>query len=184
MTAILPRMSWLDRIVGLLSLDLGIDLGTANTLVAVKGRGVILSEPSVVAVKKGTKQVIDGPTGEAVGDQAKIMLGKNPGNIDVIKPLKDGVIADLEITEHMLRYFIRKASGGRRLVPPRVVVAVPSGINEVENLERMRLTHGTQIADLLATVDGEPAKPRQLLQCAQVLEVPAVDQLQLLELLE
>ncbi|MBN8525443.1 MAG: rod shape-determining protein [Planctomycetes bacterium] len=125
-------MSWLDRIVGLLSLDLGIDLGTANTLVAVKGRGVVISEPSVVAVKKGTKQVIDGPNGEAVGDQAKIMLGKNPGNIDVIKPLKDGVIADLEITEHMLRYFIRKASGGRRVVPPRVVVAVPSGINEVE----------------------------------------------------
>jgi rod shape-determining protein MreB and related proteins len=132
MRTILPTMSWLDRFVGLFSLDLGIDLGTANTLVAVKGRGVVISEPSVVAVKKGTKQVIYGPTGEAVGDQAKIMLGKNPGNIDVIKPLKDGVIADLEITEHMLRYFISKASGGRRMVPPRVVVAVPSGINEVE----------------------------------------------------
>lgn len=125
-------MSWHDRITGLLSLDLGIDLGTANTLVAVRGRGVVISEPSVVAVKKGTKQVIDGPAGEAVGDQAKIMLGKNPGSIDVIKPLKNGVIADLEITEHMLRYFIKKAQGGWRPFNPRVVVAVPSGINEVE----------------------------------------------------
>jgi rod shape-determining protein MreB len=125
-------MSWVDRLMSLFSLDLGIDLGTANTLVAVKGRGVVICEPSVVAVRKGTKQVYEGPNGEAVGDQAKIMLGKNPGTIDVIKPMKNGVIADLEITERMLRYFIRKACGRRGPLRPRVVVAVPSGINEVE----------------------------------------------------
>ncbi|MBA3685041.1 MAG: rod shape-determining protein [Planctomycetes bacterium] len=110
--------------------DLGIDLGTANTLVAVQGKGVVISEPSVVAVRKGTKEVL--MNGNAVGDMAKIMLGKNPGNIQVIRPMKDGVIADFEITEAMLRYFIRKAHGRRGPFRPRVVIAVPSGINEVE----------------------------------------------------
>jgi rod shape-determining protein MreB len=123
-------MGILDRFLALFSLDLGIDLGTANTLVAVQGKGVVISEPSVVAVKKGTKQVL--MDGNAVGDQAKIMLGKNPGNIDVIRPLKDGVISDLEITEAMLSYFIRKACGRRKPFRPRLVIAVPSGLNEVE----------------------------------------------------
>ena len=123
-------MAWHDRLLGFLSVDLGIDLGTANTLVAVQGRGVVISEPSVVAVKKGTKQVL--MDGMAVGDQAKVMLGKSPGGVDVIRPMKDGVIADLEITEAMLRYFIRKATGRRSWVRPRVVIAVPSGINQVE----------------------------------------------------
>ncbi len=123
-------MRLLDRILGMFSLDLGIDLGTANTLVAVQGRGVVICEPSVVAVKRGTKQVL--MDGNAVGDQAKIMLGKNPGNIDVVRPMKDGVIADLEITEAMLRYFIRKANGRRGMFRPRLVIAVPSGLNEVE----------------------------------------------------
>ena len=123
-------MGLFDRLLALLSLDLGIDLGTANTLVAVQGKGVVISEPSVVAVKKGTKQVL--MDGNAVGDQAKIMLGKNPGNIDVVRPLKDGVISDLEITEAMLSYFIRKACGRRKPFRPRLVIAVPSGLNEVE----------------------------------------------------
>ncbi|MCK6487154.1 MAG: rod shape-determining protein [Planctomycetes bacterium] len=119
-------MGLYSRIHGMFCPDLGIDLGTANTLVAVQGRGIIANEPSVVAVKRGTKQV------EAVGDQAKIMIGKNPGSIEVIRPMKDGVISDLELTEAMLRYFIEKAIGKRGVFRPRLVVAVPSGINEVE----------------------------------------------------
>ena len=126
-------MSWLDGILGMFSLDLGIDLGTANTLVAVQGRGLVISEPSVVAVKKGTNIVLTPGGTPAVGDTAKIMLGKTPGNIEAIRPMKDGVIADFDITEVMLRYFINKAHGGRYFSPrPRVVVAVPSGITAVE----------------------------------------------------
>ncbi len=123
-------MGLLDRLMTMFTSDLGIDLGTANTLVAVQGRGVVISEPSVVAVRRGTKQVM--MDGQAVGDMAKVMLGKNPGNISVIRPMKDGVIADFEITEAMLRYFINKAHGRRGPFKPRVVIAVPSGINEVE----------------------------------------------------
>ena len=122
-------MGLFDHVMGMFVPDLGIDLGTANTLVAVKERGVVLAEPSVVAVKRGTKQLLDH---NAVGNQAKIMIGKNPGSIEVIRPMKDGVIADLELTEAMLRYFIAKAGGRRGSFRPRVVVAVPSGINEVE----------------------------------------------------
>jgi rod shape-determining protein MreB len=125
----LPLMSWIDSVLGMFSVDLAIDLGTANTLVAVQNRGVVISEPSVVAVKKGTKQLYDG---NSVGEHAKIMLGKNPGNIEVIRPMKDGVIADFEITESMLRYFIRGAHGQRGPFRPRVIITVPSGINEVE----------------------------------------------------
>ncbi|MCK5558442.1 MAG: rod shape-determining protein, partial [Candidatus Hydrogenedentes bacterium] len=95
-----------DNVLGLFSIDMGIDLGTATTLVCVEGRGVVLCEPSVVAVKKGTSTVL--LDGTAVGDVAKEMLGKTPGNIVAIRPLKDGVIADFDITEAMLRYFIRK----------------------------------------------------------------------------
>ncbi len=123
-------MGLFDKLMTMFTSDLGIDLGTANTLVAVQGKGVVISEPSVVAVRKGTKEVL--MNGNAVGDMAKIMLGKNPGNIQVIRPMKDGVIADFEITEAMLRYFIRKAHGRRGPFRPRVVIAVPSGINEVE----------------------------------------------------
>jgi len=125
-----PPMGLFDRFMTMFTSDLGIDLGTANTLVAVQGKGVVISEPSVVAVRKGTKEVL--MNGNAVGDMAKIMLGKNPGNIQVVRPMKDGVIADFEITEAMLRYFIRKAHGRRGPFRPRVVIAVPSGINEVE----------------------------------------------------
>lgn len=113
------------KFFGMFSNDIGIDLGTANTLVNVKDHGIVLREPSVVAVKAGTNEVL------AVGDDAKRMLGRTPGNIVAIRPLKDGVIANFEVTEAMLRHFIRKVSNKRR-AHPRVVIAVPSGITEVE----------------------------------------------------
>ncbi len=119
-----------DSLLGAFSVDMGIDLGTCNTLVCVRGEGVVLNEPSVVAVRKGTTQVLDG--GNAVGVVAKEMLGKTPGSIEAIRPLKDGVIADFDITEAMLGYFIRKVHGRRRFVKPRVVIAIPSGITAVE----------------------------------------------------
>ena len=120
----------IDRFLGLLSVDMGIDLGTCNTLVCVKGQGIVLNEPSVVAVRKGTNQVLNG--GTAVGFSAKEMLGKTPGSISAVRPMKEGVISDFEITEAMLSYFIRKVSGKSRIFGPRVVIAIPSGITAVE----------------------------------------------------
>ena len=111
---------------GGLSHDMGIDLGTANTLVHVKGRGIVLREPSVVAIKSDTGDVL------AVGDEAKQMIGRTPGNIVAIRPMKDGVIADFDVTQAMLKYFIRKAMNTKSFVRPRVVVGVPSGVTEVE----------------------------------------------------
>ncbi|HHY93969.1 MAG TPA: rod shape-determining protein [Firmicutes bacterium] len=111
---------------GWLSRDLGIDLGTANSLVHVRGRGIVLHEPSVVAMDRDSKAVL------AVGDEAKRMIGRTPGNIIAVRPMKDGVIADFDVTQTMLRYFIHKALPNRGLVRPRVVVAVPSGVTEVE----------------------------------------------------
>jgi len=119
-----------DSLLGMFSIDMGIDLGTCNTLVCVKGEGIVLNEPSVVAVRRGTNQVLR--DGNAVGLVAKEMLGKTPGSISAIRPLKDGVIADFDITEAMLGYFIRKVHGRSRFVKPRVVIAVPSGITAVE----------------------------------------------------
>ena len=120
-----------DSILGLFSMDMGIDLGTCNTLVCVQGQGVVLNEPSVVAVKRGTNKVLQG--GNAVGIVAKEMLGKTPGSIRAIRPMKDGVIADFDITEAMLGYFIRKVHRrGFLSAHPRVVIAVPSGITAVE----------------------------------------------------
>jgi len=115
-----------NYILGLFSNDMGIDLGTATTLVFVKGEGVVLCEPSVVAIERGTSNVL------AVGEEAKRMLGRTPGNIIAIRPMKDGVIADFEITEAMLRYFIKKVHHRRVLVRPRIIIAIPSGITEVE----------------------------------------------------
>ena len=117
-----------DSLFGWLSNDLAIDLGTANTLVYVKGKGIVLREPSVVAVRQ------DGRTNKvlAVGKDAKSMLGRTPGNINAIRPIKDGVIADFEVTEAMLRYFINKVHNRRTLVHPRIIVSVPSGITQVE----------------------------------------------------
>ena len=119
-----------DSLLGMFSADMGIDLGTCNTLVCLKGEGIVLNEPSVVAVRKGTNQVLR--DGNAVGHVAKEMLGRTPGSIQAIRPLKDGVIADFDITEAMLGYFIRKVHGRSRLIKPRVVIAVPSGITAVE----------------------------------------------------
>lgn len=119
-------MKMIDKILSLVSNDIGIDLGTANTLVYVKGQGVVLCEPSVVAIERGTNRVV------AVGEEAKRMLGRTPGNIIAVRPMKDGVIADFEMTEAMLRYFIRRVHKKNSMVSPRVVVAVPSGITEVE----------------------------------------------------
>ncbi|MBW1659128.1 MAG: rod shape-determining protein [Deltaproteobacteria bacterium] len=119
----------LNALIGLFSNDLAIDLGTANTLVYVKGKGIVSSEPSVVAVKKdekGNKKVL------AVGSEAKKMLGRTPGNIEAIRPMKNGVIADFEITEEMLYHFIIKAHNRKSFVRPRIVICVPSGITPVE----------------------------------------------------
>jgi len=119
----------LNPILGLFSNDLAIDLGTANTLVYVKGRGIVVSEPSVVAVTKDGR----GPDRvRAVGREAKEMLGRTPGSIVAIRPMKDGVIADFEVTEAMLRYFIERVHNRSKLVRPRIVIAVPSGITSVE----------------------------------------------------
>src|SRR5678809_1711439 len=110
----------------LFSSDLAIDLGTANTLVYAKGRGIVVNEPSIVAINKLTN------TPEAVGKEAKDMLGRTPGNIVAIRPMKDGVIADFTVTEKMLTYFIQKAHSRKVLVHPRIVIGVPSGITQVE----------------------------------------------------
>ncbi len=117
-----------SRLLGMLSADMAIDLGTANTLVYVKGRGIVLNEPSVVAIvnHRGKKQVL------AVGDEAKMMLGRTPGNIEAIRPLRDGVIADFEVAEEMIKHFIRKVHNRRSFASPQVVICVPSGSTAVE----------------------------------------------------
>jgi rod shape-determining protein MreB and related proteins len=121
-------MGMLSGLLGLLSSDMAIDLGTANTLVYVKGRGIVLNEPSVVVLQevKGRRQVI------AVGDEAKMMLGRTPGNIQAIRPLRDGVIADFEVAEEMIKHFIRKVHNRRSFASPQIIVCVPSGSTPVE----------------------------------------------------
>ena len=116
----------LRSLFSLFSSDLAIDLGTANTLVYAKGKGIVVNEPSIVAMNKNTGEV------EAVGKEAKEMLGRTPGNIVAIRPLKDGVIADFKVTEKMLNYFIQKAHNRKKLVHPRIVIGVPSEITQVE----------------------------------------------------
>ena len=133
---------------GGLSHDMGIDLGTANTLVHVKGRGIVLREPSVVAIKSDTGEVL------AVGEEAKQMIGRTPGNIVAVRPLKDGVIADFEVTQTMLKYFIRKAMNSKSFVRPRVVVGVPSGVTEVE--KRAVIDAATQAGAREAYLIEEP----------------------------
>src|SRR5574338_26738 len=121
--------SWFSNIRSLASMfssDLAIDLGTANTLVYARGKGIVVNEPSIVAINKNTAEV------EAVGKEAKEMLGRTPGNIVAIKPMKDGVIADFKVTEKMLNYFIQKAHNRKMLVHPRIVIGVPSEITQVE----------------------------------------------------
>ena len=120
----------LKSFLGYFSNDLSIDLGTANTLIYVRGRGIVLNEPSVVAIREETGR--GGKVLEAVGMDAKNMLGRTPGNITAIRPLKDGVIADFKVTEKMLAYFIQKAHNRKMLVRPRIVIGVPSEITPVE----------------------------------------------------
>ena len=115
-----------NYLLSLFSNDMGIDLGTASVLVYVRGQGIVLREPSVVAIEKDTKKVL------AVGEEAKRMLGRTPANIIAIRPLRNGVIADFEITEQMIRYFIKKVHNRRSFLHPRIVIGVPSGITEVE----------------------------------------------------
>ena len=116
----------LRSLFSMFSSDLAIDLGTANTLVYARGKGIVVNEPSIVAINKNTGEV------EAVGKEAKEMLGRTPGNIVAIKPMKDGVIADFKVTEKMLNYFIQKAHNRKMLVHPRIVIGVPSEITQVE----------------------------------------------------
>jgi rod shape-determining protein MreB len=120
-----PSMN-LRSLFSIFSSDLAIDLGTANTLVYAKGKGIVVNEPSIVAINKVTNEV------EAVGREAKDMLGRTPGNIVAIRPMKDGVIADFKVTERMLNYFIQKAHGRKMLVHPRIIIGVPSEITQVE----------------------------------------------------
>src|SRR5260370_36992950 len=115
-----------NMLAGMFSNDLAIDLGTANTLVYVRGEGIVLNEPSIVAIHQADNSVL------AVGHDAKAMLGRTPGNIAAIRPLRDGVIADFDVTEKMLHYFISKVHKRRTLVRPRIVIGVPSGITQVE----------------------------------------------------
>ncbi len=115
-----------NKIMGWFSNDLAIDLGTANTLVFMKGKGIVCNEPSVVVVRKDTKRIV------AVGVEAKRMLGKTPANIHAIRPMKEGVIADFDATGEMLKYFIAKVHNRRSFVSPRVIIGVPSGITQVE----------------------------------------------------
>src|SRR5512141_585030 len=117
----------LDAFLGMFSHDIGIDLGTANTLVYVRDRGIVISEPSVVAIDQRTKRVL------AIGAEAKRMVGRTPANIVAIRPLKDGVISDFDVTEQMLHYFIGRVHEQFTLIPrPRVVIGIPSGVTEVE----------------------------------------------------
>src|SRR5947209_15891035 len=115
-----------NYLFSLFSNDMGIDLGTANTLVYVKGQGIVLREPSVVAIERDSRNVL------AIGAEAKRMLGKTPANIIAVRPLRNGVIADFDVTERMIRYFIKKVHNRRSLLHPRIVIGVPSGITEVE----------------------------------------------------
>jgi rod shape-determining protein MreB len=125
--------------------DMGIDLGTANTLVYIKGQGIVVREPSVVAIRDDSKEVL------AVGEEAKKMIGRTPGNIVAIRPMKDGVIADFDVTESMLRYFIQKASAKKGVVTPRIAICVPYGVTEVEKraIEEAARTAGARDAYLI-----------------------------------
>lgn len=116
----------MNQIYNMFSSDLAVDLGTANTLIYVKGRGVVSSEPSVVAINRDTKEIL------AIGQEAKNMLGRTPANIIAVRPMKDGVIADYDTTEKMIRYFILKVHNRRTLVRPRMVICIPSGVTQVE----------------------------------------------------
>ena len=130
---------------GKMTKDMGIDLGTANTLVYIKGQGIVVREPSVVAIRDDSKEVL------AVGEEAKRMIGRTPGNIVAIRPMKDGVIADFDVTQSMLSYFIQKAAAKKGVVSPRIAICVPFGVTEVEKraIEEAARTAGAKDAFLI-----------------------------------
>ncbi len=130
-----------SKVVGLFSTDMGVDLGTTNSLVCVQGRGILIEEPSVVAVKKGTRNVL--LEGDAIGQTAKDMYGRTPGSIEAIRPLKDGIIANCEMTEAMLAYFIRRVHNRQRWFSPRLLLSIPSDATDVE---RLTVIHSAQRA--------------------------------------
>jgi rod shape-determining protein MreB and related proteins len=137
----------LSTLFGMLSSDMAIDLGTANTLVYVKGRGIVLNEPSVVAIEtRGGRKVV-----RAVGNEAKEMLGRTPGEIEAIRPMRDGVIADFEVAEAMIKHFIRKVHNRRSFASPRIVVCVPSGATAVERraIQESALSAGARKVELI-----------------------------------
>src|SRR5256886_13233942 len=146
----------LDRAFQFMGRDMAVDLGTANTLVYVRGRGTVLNEPSVVAINTKTGAIL------AVGAEAKRMIGRTPGHIIAIRPLKDGVIADFDVTEKMLRYFIQKVHKRRVLAKPRVVVCVPSGITGVEQraVEEAAIAAGAHPPHSIQQPPSAPPSPR------------------------
>ncbi|MEX0643887.1 MAG: rod shape-determining protein, partial [Parvularculaceae bacterium] len=137
----------LSTLFGMLSADMAIDLGTANTLVYVKGRGIVLNEPSVVAIEtRGGRKIV-----RAVGSEAKEMLGRTPGDIQAIRPMRDGVIADFEVAEAMIKHFIRKVHNRRSFASPRIIVCVPSGATAVERraIQESALSAGARKVELI-----------------------------------
>ena len=165
------RFANLRSLFSMFSSDLAIDLGTANTLVYAKGKGIVVNEPSIIAVNRLTNEV------EAVGKEAKEMLGRTPGNIVAIKPMKDGVIADFRHTEKMLNYFIQKAHNRKMLVHPRIVIGVPSEITQVEKRAVMDSAyrakasevHLVEQAMVAAIGAGLPiTEPSEILICSAV----------------
>jgi rod shape-determining protein MreB and related proteins len=133
-----------DRFLGMFSQDIAIDLGTANTLVHMRGRGIVLDEPSVVAITKGSNRKV-----VAVGHEAKEMLGKTPGNIEAIRPMREGVIADFAVTEAMLKYFIRRAHKRNHLIRSRLVISIPAGITDVETKAVREAALGAGVREVL-----------------------------------
>ncbi len=143
------RVHNMRSLFSLFSSDLAIDLGTANTLVYAAGKGIIVNEPSIIAVNKLTNEV------EAVGTEAKEMLGRTPGNIVAIKPMKDGVIADFKHTEKMLNYFIQKAHNRKMMVHPRIVIGVPSEITQVEKRAVMDSAYRAKASEVHLVEQGD-----------------------------
>src|SRR4029079_3722298 len=148
--------SMFDRLFGLFSRDIGIDLGTANTLVHVRDRGIVISEPSVVAIDAKTKRVL------AIGAEAKRMVGRTPANIIAVRPLRDGVISDFDVTEQMIKYFVNRVHDRIGLIPrPRMLLGIPSGVTEVEKraVRDAALNAGARWARLIEEPTAAPRRP-------------------------
>lgn len=145
------------QVFKMMSTDIGIDLGTASILVYIKGKGVVLKEPSVVAFDRDTNKI------KAIGEEARLMLGRTPGNIVAVRPLRQGVISDYQVTEKMIKYFIQKALGKKTFRKPRISVCVPSGVTEVEK-KLLRMQHIRQEQEKL-----QSSRNRSLRQSEQVL---------------